>query len=82
MLAQLLTTYHALAPELLLVGGAMALLMYGVFRPETEGEAGIVTWLAIAVLTGAIVLVLRQSGTIAMFDNSVVIDPFARFIHK
>jgi NADH:ubiquinone oxidoreductase subunit 2 (subunit N) len=37
-------------PEITVAVGAMALLMYGVFRPETNGEGEFVGWLAILVL--------------------------------
>ena len=47
---QLLSSYAAIWPELVVVLGALALLMWGAFRPETEGEAEVVGWLAILVL--------------------------------
>ena len=45
-----LAVYAPLLPELIIVVGAMVLLMYGVFRPETESEAVSVGWLSILVL--------------------------------
>ncbi len=45
-----LQAYWPLYPELVLVVGAMALLMLGVFRPESDREAEAIGWLAIGVL--------------------------------
>ena len=55
-----LQSYWPLYPELLLVVGAMALLMLGVFRPESDREAEVIGWLAIAALGVAAWLVVRQ----------------------
>ena len=49
-----------MAPEIVLVVGAMALLMLGVFRPENDREAETIGWLAIVVLALAAWLVLEQ----------------------
>ena len=53
--------YWPLYPELVLVVGAMALLMLGVFRPESDREAEAIGWLAIGVL-GAGGLARRSSS--------------------
>ena len=45
---EMLQIYAPMVPELILAVGAMALLMYGVFRPETESEAETIGWLAIS----------------------------------
>jgi NADH-quinone oxidoreductase subunit N len=67
-------------PEIVVICAAMALLMYGVFRPETQGNAAAVGWFAIVVLAVAIVLILQQSGTETLFEASFVVDVFARFM--
>jgi NADH-quinone oxidoreductase subunit N len=75
-----LTTYAPLLPEIVLALGAMALLMYGVFRPETEREAITVGSLAIVLLLAVAALVISQpSGTARLFQGSFVVDDFARF---
>ncbi len=68
-------------PELVLVGGAMALLMLGVFRKESEDNAEQIGWLAILLLVvvGAI-MCLRPLETTALFNGSFVVDAFARFM--
>ena len=43
----LMANHWLIAPEIVLVLGAMALLMLGVFRPENEREAETIGWLAI-----------------------------------
>ncbi|HRK19146.1 MAG TPA: NADH-quinone oxidoreductase subunit NuoN [Hyphomicrobiaceae bacterium] len=68
-------------PELLLAVGAMALLMLGVFLRETDGNAEIIGWGAIALLIGAGVLVAGQpSGVYTLFDGAMRFDGFARFV--
>ena len=44
---ELVASYGLIAPEIVLVVGAMALLMLGVFRPENDREAETIGWLAI-----------------------------------
>jgi NADH-quinone oxidoreductase subunit N len=76
-----LMIYAPLLPELILVCGALVLLMYGVFRPETQTEAVNVGWLAILVLGAAGATILYYgSGTETLFDGAFVNDPFARFM--
>jgi NADH-quinone oxidoreductase subunit N len=76
--------FATLAPmgaELFLVGGAMALLMLGVFRQETEANAVKIGWLAIAVLLiTAVFLLLKPVENVRLFDGAFVADPFARFM--
>ena len=57
---QLLSNYSAIWPELVIAIGAMALLMWGAFRPETEANAETVGWLAILVLAIAAWLLVGQ----------------------
>ena len=81
MLHALVSAYWPLGPELAVVGGAMALLMYGVFRPENDREAETVGWLAILVLFVAGWLVWRQPvATERLFEGAFIVDGFARFM--
>ena len=67
--------------ELILIIGAMALLMWGAFRPETERQADVIAWAAIAImiLAGG-VLASQPLGVQSMFDGSFRFDAFARFV--
>src|ERR1700681_4742717 len=77
----LVASYGLIAPEIVLVVGAMALLMLGVFRPENDREAESIGWLAILVLGAAAWIILEQpAGRQAMFDGGFVIDGFARYM--
>ncbi len=75
-----LTTFAPLLPEIAIVLGAMALLLYGVLRPETEAEAATVGWLALALIAATAYLVVQGTGTQTLFDGAVIVDPFARFM--
>jgi NADH-quinone oxidoreductase subunit N len=75
-----LAAYAPLWPEILIVLAAMGLLMYGVFRPETQDEARIATWLGVAVLIAAAVLLLRQPDARIVLDSAFTVDAFARFM--
>ena len=67
--------------ELILIIGAMTLLLWGVFRPETEREADVISWAAIAVLLLAGgVLASQPLGAQTLFSNSFKFDAFARFV--
>ena len=77
---QALAAYHALTPEIILVGAALLLLVYGVFRPETADEAEPVGWAAIAAIVFAGYWVLRETGSTTLFDKSLVFDGFTRFM--
>ncbi len=75
----LMQTIAPLYPELVVAIGAMLLLVYGVFRPETDAEGRVVGWLSIGVLLLAGLLILMQpSGSTAMFEGAFVSDGFAR----
>ena len=77
----LVSAYWPAAPEVVLVVGAMALLMVGVFRPETDRDAEAIGWLAICVIIVAVWLLLDQPHTKQiLFDGGFVIDGFARFL--
>ena len=66
----------AMLPELILVVGAMALLMLGVFARRERGE--LILWLSIGMLALAGVAVLNGNGTVTLFNDSFVVDPYAR----
>ncbi len=67
------------SPELLLAGGAMALLMFGVFRGKDA--TGPVNVLSIGLLIAAGLAVLfSSSGTVTAFADGFVVDGFARFM--
>jgi NADH-quinone oxidoreductase subunit N len=63
-------------PELTLATGAMVLLLVGVSTRKEQAE--LVLWAAVLVLALAGVFVLRESGTITLFGDSFIVDPFAR----
>ncbi len=78
---RLLAELAPMHAELVLIFGAMALLMWGVFRPETEREADRITWGAIAILLIAGgVLASQPLGAKGLFDGSFRFDAFARFV--
>jgi len=63
-------------PELTLATGAMVLLLVGVFTRKEQAE--LILWSAVLVLALAGFFVLRESGTITLFGDSFIVDPFAR----
>jgi NADH-quinone oxidoreductase subunit N len=65
-------------PELILAGGAMALLMLGVATKRERGE--LVLWLAVLILALAGVFVASGEGTATLFNGSFIVDPFARML--
>ncbi len=75
-----LLKYMPLLPELVLVGGAMLLLMYGAFRPETEIEAETVGWLSLALIVATAYLVWTTTGSKSLFAGGFIADPFARIM--
>jgi NADH-quinone oxidoreductase subunit N len=77
----LVASYWSVAPEIVLVVGAVALLMLGVFRPENDREAETIGWLAILILGAAVWLVLDQpAGRQTLFEGGFVVDGFGRFM--
>ncbi len=68
-----------LIPELLLAGGAMALLMLGVFM-KGEGASRLVQWLTVVLLAGAgLAALFLVSGEGQAFGGSFIFDGLARF---
>jgi NADH-quinone oxidoreductase subunit N len=67
-----------LLPELLILVGALALLMLGVFRGERVAD--MVDTLAMIVLVlAALLVVLQPAERVESFGGSFVFDPFGRF---
>jgi NADH-quinone oxidoreductase subunit N len=78
---QLLTSYAPLWPELTVAVGALALTLWGVFRPDNDREAGVVAWLAILVLAAAGWLIVQQpAASASMFGGAFIADGFGRFM--
>jgi NADH-quinone oxidoreductase subunit N len=69
----------AVAPELLLAGGAMLLLMLGAFRGERVAAAADTIAIAFLVVAGVIVARL-PNGKPAGLGGSFVVDDFGRFL--
>ena len=68
-----------LAPEMLLAGGAMALLMLGVFT-KGEGANRLISMLSIGLLIAAALAALFLTGNGGLvFDGAFVVDPMAVF---
>ena len=77
----LVASYELMAPEIVLVLGAMVLLMLGVFRPEGDREAETIGWLAVGVLAVAAWLLLAQApGRQTLFEGGFLVDGFGRFM--
>jgi len=74
-----LAAYVPVLPEIVLAVGAMALLMYGVFRGERSAET--VSGLCILLLGIAALIVLQQGPeTELAFSGAFIADPFAKFL--
>lgn len=66
-------------PEIMLAVGAMAFLMFGVFRGEHTAET--INWLCIGLLLFAALVVLTISPVNATaFGGSFIVDEFSRFM--
>jgi NADH-quinone oxidoreductase subunit N len=73
-----LSSLMPVLPELIVVIGAMALLMFGVFKGDNSTP--LVEFGALVVLAAALVAVLLQPAAPAsLFGGSIVVDAFARF---
>ena len=73
-----LSSLMPVLPELVIIIGAMALLMLGVFRGE--GSTALVEIGALLVIAAAVVLiVLQPAAPVELFSGSIVVDAFSRF---
>ncbi len=70
---------YPLLPEIVLGLGAMALLMFGVYRGERSVRTVDYASVALLLIAGLIVLTL-PAGKLVTFDGSFVVDGFARFL--
>jgi NADH-quinone oxidoreductase subunit N len=78
---QFLSTLAPMYPELTIVVGALALTLWGVFRPDNDREAEIASWLAVLLLAVAGWLVLQQPTQGAtLFGGAFIDDGFGRFM--
>ena len=75
-----LEAYTPLIPEIILVVGALALMIYGVFRPDNDREAARIGWLALAVMVVAGYAVVTAGPSSRLFEGAFVDDGFARFV--
>jgi NADH-quinone oxidoreductase subunit N len=74
-------TYAAAYPEIAIAVGAMAILMLGAFRPDTDANGRLAGWLAVIVLAFAGGLVLAQPDEkVSLFNGAFIVDPFGRFV--
>ena len=78
MTPELSSSLSLAMPELILVVGALALLMIGVF--SSARAYGMVNALAIAVLIAAGGWMALQGGSGEAFGGSFLVDPFAHFM--
>ncbi|MBV8754082.1 MAG: NADH-quinone oxidoreductase subunit NuoN [Hyphomicrobiales bacterium] len=74
-----LSAFTAIAPELILAVGAMALLMLGAFRGERVANVADTAAIVILIAAG-VVVALMPDGKPAALGGSFVIDDFARFL--
>jgi NADH-quinone oxidoreductase subunit N len=65
-------------PEITLALGAMALLLLGVATRKERAELVLRLALLVLALAGFFVLSGRGSGTVTLFRDSFIVDPFAR----
>lgn len=73
-----LSSLMPVLPELVVLIGAMALLMFGAFKGDSSTplvEAGALLVLAIAL----VLIVLQPAAPVTLFGGSIVVDAFARF---
>ncbi|NGN40850.1 NADH-quinone oxidoreductase subunit NuoN [Mesorhizobium sp. CGMCC 1.15528] len=78
MTPELYSSLSLALPELIIAGGALVLLMIGVYSGERANST--VTGLAVAILIGAGAWMLLFGGTGKAFGNVFVSDPFAVFM--
>ncbi|MBA2125138.1 NADH-quinone oxidoreductase subunit NuoN [Hyphomicrobium methylovorum] len=72
---------HTLLPHFILAGGAIALLMGGVFATAGERTGRGVSWLAIGLLVAALVAMFAQSGSVTLFEGALISNAMTRFLN-
>ena len=74
--------YAPMLPEIALALGAMAILMFGVFKQESAPGADYASgWLAVIVLVVAAGLVVyRGDAREVLFEGAFIVDAFSRFM--
>ena len=71
--------FSLILPELILLGAALCLLIFGVFRRTDANQR--VSGLAVVFMGVSLVFVLADSGdTIKIFDGLLIIDRFGKFM--
>jgi NADH-quinone oxidoreductase subunit N len=79
-MAQLSSVVALMLPELALVVGAMALLMWGVARPESDAHAEQIGWGGVVVLGLAALMLVNAGPTGTAFAGGFIDDAFARIM--
>ena len=74
-----LSALAPLLPEIVLGVGAMALLIFGVYRGEGAGRSIDAAAIGLLVITGLIVLA-QPDGKVVTLGGSFIVDNFARFL--
>ncbi|MFV0297357.1 MAG: NADH-quinone oxidoreductase subunit NuoN [Hyphomicrobiaceae bacterium] len=75
-----LQAYLPLLPEFILVAGALALMIYGAFKPHTQEWAAHVMWLALLVMLASGVALVELGPATTLFNGAFIDDAFARFL--
>lgn len=74
-------TLAPILPEIILAVGAMAVLMFGAFSPDTPDNGERAGWVAIALLLAVcLVIAMQPQGTSVLFGTAFIQDSFARFM--
>jgi NADH-quinone oxidoreductase subunit N len=68
-----------LVPELVLAGGAMLMLMAGVFLGAGTSRM-VNAWCVLVLVAAGVALIAVPAGRHVLFDGSFVLDDFARFL--
>ncbi len=71
--------YHALAPEMVLAGGLVVVLLLDLFLAEARKWllATVSSWVLLAAFVPVLTLALSDGGVRSMFDGRYVIDDFS-----
>lgn len=74
-----LPMFGPILPELVVLGGALALLLWGAVRGE-KATAGVDIAATAILLVAALLVVLQPDGKIEVFGASFIVDGFSRFM--